>query len=163
MMWQRPPDFASTPVESPVHNERCTPGSARGTRRLTALRRQVSVCPLSKSLVEAKRPYLIKRHDGAPFAFAGIWDKVQVKGEMVDACAILTTTPRGVMPEVQDRMPVILPPDAQAKWLDPSSRYRDLLEPDADTLELVEVSTLVNSVKNEDPNCAVEIAAPNSA
>jgi RNA-directed DNA polymerase len=39
MMWQRPPDFASTPVESPVHNERCTPGSARGTRRPAAARR----------------------------------------------------------------------------------------------------------------------------
>jgi putative SOS response-associated peptidase YedK len=25
-----------------------------------------------------------------PFAFAGIWDKVQIKGEMIDACAILT-------------------------------------------------------------------------
>jgi putative SOS response-associated peptidase YedK len=97
------------------------------------------VCPLSKSLVEAKKPYLIRRHDGAPFAFAGMWDKVQVKGETVDACAILTTTPRGVMPEVHDRMPVILPPEAHAKWLDPNARYRDLLEPDADTLELVAV------------------------
>ena len=76
---------------------------------------------------------------------------------MVDACAILTTTPRGVMPDVHDRMPVILTPDAQAKWLDPSSRYSDLLEPDADTLELVHVSTLVNSVKNDDPRVAEPI------
>jgi group II intron reverse transcriptase/maturase len=33
MMWQRLPDFASTSTESPVHNERCTPGSERGTRK----------------------------------------------------------------------------------------------------------------------------------
>jgi putative SOS response-associated peptidase YedK len=104
-----------------------------------------------KALVEAKKPYLIQRHDRAPFAFAGIWDKVQIKGETVDACAILTTTPRGVMPEVHDRMPVILPPAAQAAWLDPGSRYSDLLEPDADTLELFPVSHLVNHVKNDDP------------
>ena len=108
-----------------------------------------------KVLVETKKPYLIKRHDGAPFAFAGMWDKIMLKtGETVDACTILTTTPRGAAAEVHDRMPVILPSDAHRKWLDPSSRYRDLLEPDAATLELVEVSTLVNSVKNDDPRLA---------
>ena len=39
----------------------------------------------------------------------------------------------------------------RAAWLDPKARYRDLLEPDAN-LEPVPVSTLVNSVKNDDPN-----------
>jgi putative SOS response-associated peptidase YedK len=34
------------------------------------------------------------------------------------------------------------------------NRYRDLLEPDADRLELVPVSTAVNSVKNDGPECA---------
>jgi putative SOS response-associated peptidase YedK len=79
--------------------------------------------------------------------------KVQVKGEFVDAATILTTTPRGVAAEVHDRMPVILPPEHRAKWLDPSSRYLDLLEPDAATLELVPVSAAVNSVKNDGPEC----------
>jgi group II intron reverse transcriptase/maturase len=31
--WQKPPLFASTPMESPVRNERRTPGSARGVRK----------------------------------------------------------------------------------------------------------------------------------
>jgi len=101
-----------------------------------------------------KQPFLIKRRDGAPFAFAGMWDKVQVKGEFVDAATILTTTPRGVAVQVHDRMPVILPRGSYAKWIDPASRYRDLLEPDADALELVPVSTAVNSVKNDGPECA---------
>jgi putative SOS response-associated peptidase YedK len=35
-----------------------------------------------------KQPFLLKRHDGKPFAFAGMWDKVQVKGEFVDAATI---------------------------------------------------------------------------
>jgi RNA-directed DNA polymerase len=35
LSWQRIPDFAVTPVESPVRNERRTPGSGRGTRRPT--------------------------------------------------------------------------------------------------------------------------------
>ncbi|HEY5372359.1 MAG TPA: SOS response-associated peptidase family protein [Polyangiaceae bacterium] len=72
-------------------------------------------------------------------------------GELIPAVAILTTTPRGVAREVHDRMPLILPVDAVAKWLDPNARYRDLFEPDWSTLELVPVSTLVNSVKNDDP------------
>jgi putative SOS response-associated peptidase YedK len=102
----------------------------------------------------AKQPYLIKRRDGAPFAFAGMWDDALMpSGELVPAAAILTTTPRGVAGEVHDRMPVILPADARRAWLNPAVRYRELLEPDAD-LELVPVSTLVNSVKNDDSSLA---------
>jgi putative SOS response-associated peptidase YedK len=105
-----------------------------------------------------KQPFLIRRQDGAPFAFAGMWDRATLKsGEVVDACAILTTTPRGVAAEVHDRMPVILPAGARERWLDPAARYRELLEPDAATLELVPVSTLVNSVKNDDPSLAERI------
>lgn len=104
-----------------------------------------------KALVEAKKPYLIQRRDHKPFAFAGFWKPTTLRsGETVDAITILTTTPHGVMSRVHERMPVILPQEACARWLDPASRYRDLLEPDASALELVAVSTLVNSVKNDD-------------
>jgi hypothetical protein len=30
LWWQRPPNFVVTPMESPVHSERCTPGSEEG-------------------------------------------------------------------------------------------------------------------------------------
>lgn len=33
--WLVPPDFALSSIESPVHSERCTPGSARGVRKPT--------------------------------------------------------------------------------------------------------------------------------
>jgi putative SOS response-associated peptidase YedK len=111
-----------------------------------------------------KQPYMIKRHDGEPFAFAGIWDRAKMpNGAFMDCAAILTTTPRGVAAQVHDRMPVILPADAHNAWINRAVRWRDLLEPDADTLELVAVSSLVNSVKNEDAQCAVAIPGPNSA
>ena len=101
---------------------------------------------------------LIKRHDARPFAFAGMWDKIVLKsGETVDAAAILTTVARGAAAVAHDRMPVILSPDRYASWLDSRSRYRDLLEPDADALELVPVSPLVNSVKNDSPECAQRV------
>ena len=112
----------------------------------------------------AKQAYLIKRHDGEPFAFAGIWDRAKMpNGSFQDCAAILTTTPRGVASQVHDRMPVILPADAQNAWINPAVRWRELLEPDAATLELVAVSPFVNSVKNEDPQCAVALPGPNSA
>ena len=98
-----------------------------------------------------KQPFLVVRADRRPFAFAGIWqDALTGNGEVVPAAAILTTKPRGVVAEVHDRMPLILPARACDAWLDSSSRYRDLLEPDAETLQLVPVSTLVNSSKNDD-------------
>jgi putative SOS response-associated peptidase YedK len=101
-----------------------------------------------------KQPFLIQRHDHEPFAFAGIWDHaVLPNGEVVDACAILTSTPRGVAAQVHDRMPVILSPGARAAWLDAAARYRDLLEPDVQGLELVPVSALVNSAANDDARC----------
>ena len=33
--WLAPPIFGSSSMESPVHSERCTPGSARGVRKPT--------------------------------------------------------------------------------------------------------------------------------
>lgn len=99
-----------------------------------------------------KQPFLLQRSDRQPFAFAGIWaDLLLPSGELTPSTAILTTAPRGVAAQVHDRMPVILSAEHQSRWLDPSARYKELLEPDADALELVPISSLVNSVKNDDP------------
>jgi len=99
-----------------------------------------------------KQPYLLQRGDRRPFAFAGIWsEQLLPNGELTRAAAILTTTPRGVAAQVHDRMPVVLLPEVQNRWLDPSARYKELLQPDADPLELVPISNLVNSAKNDDP------------
>jgi putative SOS response-associated peptidase YedK len=109
-----------------------------------------------------KQPYLIQRQDKKPFAFAGIWDDVLMpNGELIPAAAILTTAPRGVAAQVHDRMPLILPANSRTAWLDPASRFRDLLEPDSEALELVAVGTVVNSPKNDGPEC-IEPLSPQS-
>ena len=101
-----------------------------------------------------KQPYLIQRADKKPFAFAGIWDDLVLpNGELTAAAAILTTTPRGVAAQVHDRMPVILPASARNAWLDPESRFRDLLVPDVEALEIVAVGAAVNSPKNDGAEC----------
>jgi RNA-directed DNA polymerase len=43
---ERAPDFMSTSMESPVHNERCTPGSERGARKPTGESQQGAERPL---------------------------------------------------------------------------------------------------------------------
>jgi putative SOS response-associated peptidase YedK len=58
-------------------------------------------------------------------------------------------------------MPVILKPGDYAKWLEPSrpaKEVTDLLKPyDADGMEAYPVSTLVNSPRNDVPECVTPV------
>jgi putative SOS response-associated peptidase YedK len=61
------------------------------------------------------------------------------------------------MAKIHDRMPVILPPGARDRWLDPSAseiELRGLLVPlPAEELKAYEVSALVNLPSNDSPDC----------
>ena len=67
-----------------------------------------------------KQPYCFEMIERQPFAFAGLWDSWRTpEGATLETCTILTTTPNRLLAEVQDRMPVILPPTSYDLWLDP--------------------------------------------
>jgi len=68
-----------------------------------------------------KQPYLIACEDGQPFGMAGLWERWRdpASGEPLESCCIVTTAPAPSVAHVHDRMPVIVPPDAYAEWLDP--------------------------------------------
>lgn len=106
-----------------------------------------------------RRPLYIRRRDGRPFAFAGLWERWYAAKDAPPwfSCTIVTTTPNVLLRPVHDRMPVILSPRAQTAWLDPvsdSATLFSLLQPyDATELELRPVSTLVNSAQNDVPEC----------
>ena len=69
---------------------------------------------------KAKQPYCFEIHDGALFAFAGLWDRWKdASGQWIKSCSILTTTPNTLTASVHDRMPVILDRDNYDLWLDP--------------------------------------------
>lgn len=73
-----------------------------------------------------KIPWLFELADGAPFAFAGLYDRVTDElGQEILACTLITTEPNELVAEVHNRMPVILPRASEASWLDP-----ELAEPD---------------------------------
>jgi putative SOS response-associated peptidase YedK len=105
-----------------------------------------------------KRPYLFRRQDGAPFAFAGIVDFYKTEGGVAAACAILTTSASAFMRQFHDRMPVILDESAWDFWLDRSltdaAAVIHLLRPAPDDLLVaIPVSPRVNSPRNDDPSC----------
>lgn len=102
-----------------------------------------------------KQPYLFRRADGKPFAFAGIVRPEESDDGPSSACAILTIGPSGFMEPFHSRMPVIVDESAWDRWLDRSvtdtAATADLLRPaPEDLLVAVPVSRRVNNPKNND-------------
>jgi putative SOS response-associated peptidase YedK len=105
-----------------------------------------------------KRPHVIRRKDGGPVGFAGLWEPWTDPGtgETVATFTIITTAANELAAEVHDRMPVILAPEDYGTWLEaPAPIAADLLRPcPAAWLEAVPVSDRVNSPRNDDPSLA---------
>lgn len=103
-----------------------------------------------------KRPYYIRRKDGAPLLFAGLYEVREIGEERRTTCAIITGEPNELVRPIHDRMPVILPRKAALLWLDPDlelDKAQALLRPaPADLLEAYPVSTAVNSPQNDSPD-----------
>lgn len=100
-----------------------------------------------------KRPYRIYREDGPAFAMAGLWEVWNGDDGAVPCVTILTTEPNELMQSIHDRMPVVLPQDAESEWLSvgPDTR-QELCRPyPTDDLDADEISTRVNNPGNDDP------------
>jgi putative SOS response-associated peptidase YedK len=95
------------------------------------------------------QPFYIRRRDGEPLAFAGIWRANRLAdGKRFDSCAILTTDAHPSLRPIHHRMPLMLPASAYAAWLDPG--IMDVPAPlDEAALEAYPVSTAVNSPRQE--------------
>ena len=70
------------------------------------------------------QPFHIRRGDGQPFAFAGLWESCCLPGEQSprETCSLITTDANEMAREVHERMPVILSPENYDAWLDPANR-----------------------------------------
>lgn len=103
-----------------------------------------------------KQPYFISFAASEPFGMAGLWERWRDpgSGEPLESCCIVTTSPAPAVAHVHDRMPVILPPDAYAEWLDPDNAATDrlarLLVPcKSPGLQARPVSRRVNDARNQ--------------
>jgi putative SOS response-associated peptidase YedK len=114
---------------------------------------------------KGKQPYLIRRSDRKPFAFAGLWStwrdpqaREDGGAPPVETFTILTTAANEVLKPLHDRMPVVVRPEDFALWLDPvvddAARLTPLLAPaPADGWETVPVSRSVNSPAHDAADC----------
>ena len=105
----------------------------------------------------AGQAYLVRRADGAPFAFAGLWeDWMGADGSEIATACIVTVMPNGQMAAIHDRMPAIVEPADFSAWLslneeDTGAALR-LVRPARDgLLELVRIGKAVNKVANDGP------------
>ena len=111
-----------------------------------------------------EQAYNIGIKDNGLFAFAGLWDRWKgPDGNPIESCTILTTEANSLLKEIHNRMPVILSPADYDVWLDPGvtdpANLTDLLKPfDARLMRAYPVSSTVNSVKNDGPQCAKEVS-----
>ncbi len=111
---------------------------------------------------KGKRPFVLRLSSREPFAMAGLWDRWKAPdgGELL-SFTILTTSANAVVSAVHDRMPVILPREAEDAWLDPSAAdgaLRALLVPYPGVMEAVPVSTAVNNPRNDGPELLTPVA-----
>ena len=115
--------------------------------------------PRTGEISMVKQPRYIRRADGRLFCFAGLmslWAKPDISEPQL-SCAILTTDSSGPVAEVHTRMPVVLPDETHAEWLDPgladSAKVTALARerPVPQDFLHYAVRRLVNSAKNEGP------------
>lgn len=104
----------------------------------------------------SKQPYRITVDDREPFAFAGLWDQWSAGSDQRRTVTIITTDANATVAPIHDRMPVILEPGEETRWLeaaDPADRAT-LLDPypDDDGLQSYPVSRAVNDPTNDDPS-----------
>jgi len=103
---------------------------------------------------KSKTPMRIKLKSADLFAMAGIWEAWKSpEGKTLYTCSVITTGPNELMKDIHDRMPVILKPEDEKTWLNPSisdtNDLNKLLIPyDENLMETYEVSPLVNSPRN---------------
>lgn len=107
-----------------------------------------------------RSPHWIYRADGAPMAFAGLYERWRGPGQTDErqTCSILTALASGVVASLHDRAPVILEREQIGDWLDPAVEDAGALEhflrpAPNDLLRSHPVDDYVNDVRHEGPRC----------
>ena len=162
LRWGLVPYWASDPKEIGVKtiNARAETVAERPAYRDAFARRRCLVVADGFYEWSAGTPHWITRSDGAPFAFAGLWASWRPRGsddvEPLRTCAIVTTASAGAVRNLHDRMPVILDPADENRWMDPATpadELHALLAPAGPPLHARPVSRNVNDARHDAPDC----------
>ncbi len=176
--WGLVPSWAKDPsVGSRMINARCEGISSKPAFRAAVARRRC-IIP-ADAFYEwqrregrdgkkvAKLPHAIRRLDGQPMAFAGLWEfwrDDDPDEPPLRTCAIVTTAANELMAPIHDRMPVVLAAENWSAWLDPSTdatAVESLMLPaPSEWFDVYAVSSLVNKVGNDGPQLLDPLPPP---
>ncbi len=118
-----------------------------------------------------KQPFRIGMKGGDVFAFAALWESWKARqdgygyeeGDIVETVTIITTDANDKLRPIHHRMPVILPSEEYAAWLDPAndtSKCQKLLKPyPVEPMAFYRVGTHVNNARNDDKRCIEPLRA----
>ena len=107
-----------------------------------------------------KQPYRFTVADGAPFAFAGLWERWGPKDAPVATCAIVTCAPNALLARFHDRMPAILDDGALDAWLhgDVADALDAIAPYDAARMRQTAVTPEMNHHAFDEPRCIEPLA-----
>jgi putative SOS response-associated peptidase YedK len=108
-----------------------------------------------------KRPYFIRASDEPLLALAGLWERWRTpSGEKLETCVIVTTDATPQLAVIHGRMPLLVPREAHAVWLDPRTGLAEAAElaRAAPPLEAHPVGLGVNDPRNDDPDLIEPVA-----
>jgi putative SOS response-associated peptidase YedK len=114
----------------------------------------------------AARPFQIRRTNGEPMGFAGLYETwSDPHGGEIDTACIITTPANRWIATIYDRMPAIIEARDFHFWLDndrvEASAATALLRPaPEDALERIEIGNEVNRVGNDDAQIQRPVSAP---
>ena len=170
MQWGLRPAWVDKPGLAPINARSETVATSPMFRQ--AFKKRRCLVPVSgfyewKKDAGRKRPHYIRLRDEPVMCFAGLWEYrsegsngsangAKNGGEEERAAlltfTILTTRPNALMQDIHDRMPVIVDPARFEEWLVADAPEASIFEPfPPDRMEAYEVSTRVNSPKNNVP------------
>ena len=108
----------------------------------------------SEDLEGNKIPWFLKRNDGAPLVFGGVWQEWGDESVIVKTCAIVTTASNSKLSKIHHRLPLVLERSDWGFWLGEEGHGASrLMMPAAnDILTAYKVSNNINSNKSFGPD-----------
>jgi len=171
--WGLVPRFAKDPsIGARMINARGETLASRSAFR-NAFARHRCLVPVNgfyewRKTPSGKTPMHIGMPDARPFGLAGLCERWRSPdGDVLDTCAIVTTAACESLHDVHARMPVIVPDEDHARWLDCANADADaadlLAAWSGEALHVYAVSSRVNAVRNDDAGLLEAVVADEAA
>lgn len=159
LQWWLLPSWSKEPVQKfATFNARVETVADKPTFREPFKRRRCLIPALGwyewQELPSGNLPWLLHAPDNRILAFAGLWDRWQRDGQVIESCTIVVGPANKAFEPIHDRMPFIVPDDRQEAWLDRSlvdaGEVRELLQPNPeDSVTWHRVGLRVNNARNQ--------------